>query len=395
MTTIDSLLVKIINHPENLLEGLFSPRDRSVLKSLGNGVTSANFITENQSKLLVKILRENQKKLVKFDEEILEILNTPTWSKDFRNIEQVKKLYISEYPVDDKTLVIEFTFSSQIRKILINLGKNIEGLVQSSPGKLFTAELTEKNIVTLVEALLPLGFDISETIKNHYDTIKSWSENEVKNQFLITSMTNQNFQKHITEDLGVTTPIDKNIIADRGMRYQYFTEDGQKTGKNLTEKLALREKSKVWVSTADHSLSEVITSLKELKRFPVLFVFDNYDVKQSLESLKNMGKSLEENGILANIGIYFRFANDEHGKAFNQYIADNHYNCQLDEHTNAVGVQNGKIPKFMISSPWKPKAVISLGTSLRHSKTAVYSNYTDLVITYTDTKPLFDSRESW
>lgn len=395
MTTIDNFLVKIINHPSNLLESIFEPRDRNVLQSLAAGVNSNNFITENQSKLLVKILRENQKKLVNFDSDVLALLSEPTWSKPFRKIEQVRKLYISEFPADDKTIVIEFTFSTQIRKILTNLQKTVESLIQLNSGKLFSAELTEKNIVVLVETLRPLDFAISEELLGYYETIKSWSETDTRRQFFITSMTNQTFQKHITDDLGVSTPIGENIIADRGMRYQYFTGTPKKTTENLTDFLAFREKSKIWVDSTKHNLDELIASLVELKRLPVMFVFDNYNTIASLENLKKLGNSLEKNGIFSDVGIYFRFPNDDNGKEFNQYISQHLFNSQLSESTRVVGVQNGKIPKFMITSPWKPMSVVTLGTSLRNSKTAVYSNYTDLIITYSDTQPLLESRDIW
>ena len=395
MTTIDNLLVQIINHPSNLLETIFAPRDRSILQSLSVGVNSNNFITENQSKLLVKILRENQKKLVNFDPEISSLLENPTWSKTFRKIDQVKKFYISEHPADDKTLVIEFTFSSQIRKILTNLQKSVEGLIQVNSGKMFTADLSEKNIVLLVDTLRPLGFTISDDILSYYETIKSWSESDTKRQFFITSITNQNFQKQITDDLGVTTPIDEKVIADRGMRYQYFTETPEKNGENLPEILAFRKKTKIWIDSNQHSLTNLISALVELKRLPVMVVFDNYNTASTLENLKKLDKSLEENGVTTGVGIYFRFPNDELGKEFNQYIAHRQFNSQLDESTKVVGVQNGKIPKFMISSQWKPMSVISLGTSLRNSKTAVYSNCSDLVITYSDTQPLLESRDIW
>ena len=90
-------------------------------------------------------------------------------------------MYISKNEDNEPGIQIEFTYNSEIRKILQNLTKKVENLNQASPGKMFTADLTEQNIVCLVEALTPLAFDIVDTIQTHYTTIKSWSKTNFEN----------------------------------------------------------------------------------------------------------------------------------------------------------------------------------------------------------------------
>ena len=238
----------------------------------------------------------------------------------------------------------------------------------------------------------PLGFDIDEKLQEFYNTIKSWSKSEVENQFLLTNITHDNFQKHITADLGIHTAIDQNIINDRSMRYQYFTEKSEKIPENLTEKIAQRTSTKVWVDKNQTSLDEVVQSLIELKRFPLLVVFDTYGSEQSTATLRNFSEILEKNGITDNVGIYFRLPNNDVGKEFNQLVKDKQYNCQLTNTTLVAGVQSGKIPKFLLTTDWKPMAVISIDTSLRNSKTAVYASSCDLIISYTEREPIYEHR---
>ena len=97
---------------------------------------------------------------------------------------------------------------------------------------------------------------------------------------------------------------------------------------------------------------------------------------------------MEKNGFFDDIGIYFRLDNDESGAEFNNLIKEKSYNKQLDLSTNIVGVQNGKIPKFFLKSDWKPMSVLELGVNLQHGKTLAYSNRADLIISYSDSKPL-------
>ena len=107
--TIDNLLVKIVNFSSPTIEEKIHPRDSRVLRSLANSITSHLFITENQSKLLIKILRENSEKLSDFTDEIKTKLADPTWSHTFRQIDQIKKLYIGKHLEGELFLFIEAT----------------------------------------------------------------------------------------------------------------------------------------------------------------------------------------------------------------------------------------------------------------------------------------------
>ena len=275
MITVDNLLLQIVNFTSPTIEEQIQSKDSRVLRSLATSVISHVFITENQSNLLLKILRENQKKLKFFGDEIATVLASPQWSRDFRQVEQVRKMYISKNEDNEPGIQIEFTYNSEIRKILQNLTKKVENLNQAVPGKMFTADLTEQNIVCLIEALEPLEFDIVDSIRNHYTTIKSWSKLNFDHQFLLTSITNQNFHKAITADLGIETPLDQSIINDRSVRYQYLTETAKNPGETLVEYVANRPNTRLWVDKAQHSLTAILESLVYLKRIPVMVVFDN------------------------------------------------------------------------------------------------------------------------
>jgi hypothetical protein len=336
------------------------------------------------------------KKLKFFSDEISEVLQAPHWSRTFRQVEQVRKMYISKNEDNEPGIQIEFTYNSEIRKILQNLTKKVENLVQATPGKLFTAELTEQNIVCLVEALEPLEFEIVDTIKKHYFTIKSWSKTDFDNQFLLTSITNQNFHKAITSDLGIETPLDQNIINDRSVRYRYLTENAKNPGETLIEYIANRPSTKLWIDKAQHSLPAILESLIYLKREPVLIVFDNTSELKTLENIELLSNALKDVGIFEGVGIYFRLQNTEVGRKFNQLIATNSYNAKLDSNTKIAGVQGGKIPKFFLTNGWRPMSVIAIDTrmGLRHGKTSVYTNCCDLIIEHSDEASILEDRKN-
>ena len=384
--TIDNLLVKIVNFSSPTIEEKIHPRDSRVLRSLANSITSHLFITENQSKLLIKILRENSEKLSDFTDEIKTKLADPTWSHTFRQIDQIKKLYIGKHLEGELFLFIEATYFAEVRKVLQDLEKKCEGMQVILPGKKFVLELTEKNLVVIVDALAPLGFEIDEKVQAHYDTIKSWTASTIQDQFLINNIEHKNFLKHITDDLGISTAISQNVIHDRSMRYQFFTETAKNPGETLTEVIANRSKTRVYIDKKQHTVSNIIESLIDLRRLPLLVVFDTYVNSKYLENLQTLSDALEYNGIYDNIGVYFRLPNDELGSKFNQFIKDKQYNYQLDNNTQVAVVMSGKLPKFFLKNPWQPMSVIALDTKmgLRHGKTSVYSNCCDCIVEWAD-----------
>jgi len=394
MNTVDNLLLEILNHPDSYAESKISKRDFGTLQSLASSVSRSMFITENQGNLLIKLLKENYKKLDIFTEKINLALSAPVWSNSFRHIEQIRKLTIEMDSEAEAYIFIEYTFNANIRKALNAIGKLAEGLVANTNGKNYQAELTEKNIVLIVEALAPYNFDLDEKIRNFYEIIKSWNKSEFENQFLISNIDHKNFQKAITADLGIETEIDQNIINDRSMRYQYFSENPKNPGENLTEYIANRSKSRVWIDLAQHSLLDIFNSLKDLKRLPLLIVFESWNEEKSLNHLKILDNSLAESGLDTQVGIYFRLPNSDTGKQFNQLIKDRQYNHPLDLTTQVAVVQSGKIPKFFLKNPWQPMSVIALDTKmgLRHGKTSVYSNCCDLIIEWTEAPSILEQR---
>lgn len=387
MVTIDQFFLNFATSDSPKMEDIVSSRDFKVLKSLHLNLTKGIFFTINQSDLLKKILIENKEKIASHYEDFENILKLSLWSKPFRIVETVRKIYLSDDTEKEIKIIIEFSFSSNLRKIMQEISKNLTNLEPVTNGKFYIVDLDEKNIVTLVESFKNHKFSIDEKIIEYYNTIKSWKKEEIFGQFDIESILNQNFQKAISDDLGIETPLTQAIINDRRIRYQYFCKPIIEP-KNLAETLAMREKSYVWLDKNKHSLDEIIVALKELRRLPILVVFDSQNEKQCFEDLKNLSENLEKNDIFTDVGIYFRFDNTEDGSTFNKYVAEKKYNSRVTKDTKIVGIQNGKIPKFLMKSDWKPMSVISLNNNLRNNKTSAYANCCDLVIAYTEKEPI-------
>lgn len=393
MLTIDEILLKIVNSSSPKIEELLSKNDCKILRSLSTSITSNLFITENQSKLLVKILRENLKKIPDFSEEIDEAIKNNFWSHHFRQIEQKRKFYIGKNEEQELVLLLEFTFNSQIRKILQNLSKNIEGMRQKNSGKMYEAAYTEKNIVVLIEALINFNFDTDQKITDHYNTIKSWSKSDFADQFSIDKLKNKFIGIDAFEDLDNRLETDIDFLLDRRLRYQYNIEEPDISSNSIKNRISSRKNVRIWIDKNSYSLEDVLKSLVELKRIPTMIVFDNTSEDKTLKNMEFLEKSLEKLNLEKNVGVYFRLPNNDIGGKFNKIIASKQYNKRLDDNTEIVVVQSGKIPKFLLSTTWRPMSVIVLDSvmGMRHGKTAIYTNCCDLIVEYADEPAIKDS----
>jgi len=386
MMTVDTLLFKIVNFNIPCIEDCVPDRDCRVLRSIFNNLNSGLYITENQSKLLVKILQDNAGKITHFTEEIKQSLASPEWNRSFRQVEQIKKMFLDKDEEGDLRITVEFSFNHEIKKTLGEILKKSEDMNVQINGKKYVVEFTETNIVTLIDGLSQYNFDIDDILKEHYTTIKSWSKLEIESQFLLTNIAHQNFQKAITSDLGIDTNIDQRIISDRSMRYKYAIQESKYLGEGLTELIAARSKNRIHVDRNKYSIQEIIASLIQLKRLPLLVVFDNTSGIKCIENLQILSDALENNRISNGIGVYFRLSNDEVGKKFNALIAEKNYNARLDSSLHVAAVISGKLPKFFLTNTWRPMSIIALDSNMgmRHGKTSVYSNCCDCIIEWAD-----------
>jgi hypothetical protein len=354
-------------------------------------VISPLFITKNQARLLVKVLTENKKSLTTVAEFIDIALTEPLWSKPFRPVDQIKRIFINKTKDHEQTLAVEFSFNTNFRKILQNLTKTADGTIAFTSGKVTLLDLTEKNIVLIVENFKKHKFEISEEVLGFYNTIKSWNFHEISQKFHLDQLKGSNAHNALIEDIGEDCLTDEDLVQDRRMKFQYQGNFLEKTENSVKNTIISRSSTKVWVNAKETDLHELLTALTELKRFPILLTWEHNEEKSALEILKTVNEALKKSEIFSGIGVYFRLDNSNIGKEFNRLIADNKYNVILDDSTKVACVPNGKIPKFFIKSSWSPKTVVSIGTSLRYSKTAVYANCCDLIITYHHSPTLMEN----
>ena len=215
---IDNVLKKLIPIIKTD-SSIFPNKDKRILTSLSNQIDQGHFLTENQSKLMVKILSENAKAIEPIEPDIKNIIEQGSWSQIFRVIQRVRKISLSE---DQENLIlVEFTYDKRLKEKLISLNSKIDGSISAVGSKVYALALTEKNIHFVISTFLKDDFEIHEKIMNFYFEIDKILKNEV-DLFDIKYTTDENFKRVVYDRMGDITQENLLVLHDRKIRYQYF-----------------------------------------------------------------------------------------------------------------------------------------------------------------------------
>lgn len=376
---LDTVLKKVsVELKANKIQ--FPHKDKRILLSISNQIDQGQFLTENQAKLTVKIFKENVHSIKNIEPNIENIIENNSWSKVFRLIQKIRKIYPS--PGGENVICIEFTYDKRLKEKLIALNTQVEGPISAIGSRTYGVTYTEKNIHTIVGNFLKDDFEVHDKILNFYYEIDKLLTDK-NNNFDIFKTENENFKKIIEKNVGTISLENLTKLNDQKIRYQYQISEKFKAT-TLAEKIALRKNTKIFIDDNKFLLPDVIQSLIELDRFPLLCIFEGHTPKVNKKTLDFLYDALKIHNLDDNVGIYFRFDKLEDSVNFNSSVASYQFNKNLTDQTIVAGIASNKLPKFFLKSAWKPKSVISFTNSFKNNKSAVYCTDVDLIIYYTD-----------
>jgi hypothetical protein len=385
MITTDALLIELFQQGIEKLGSQIPNRDKKILISLSKQITAGHFLTENQSKLLIKIFTENLEVINNKVVNAQQPIEFPTWSQSFRVIEQVRKIFIAKE--DNSRILVEFTYNKRLRQQISDLNKSVEGQMLAVNSKQYSIPLTEKNLHLVVNAFKNQGFEIDHILMEFYGEILEILKT-INTQFNVFSLTDKKLEAAVVNEVGGITEDNLILLNDRRQKFQYsiFQKNPEISLKNA---LANRPGTRVWIDSTQTSLDDVVEAIGKLDRLPLLVIFNGHESKECLKNLEKLAISLKNCGVDTNSGIYFRFDNiSEHNKNFNNLISQLGYNAQLTDTTLVAGIANNKLPKFLLKSKWYPKSVISFSNNFKSNKTSVYCDAVDLIVYYNEKRPL-------
>ncbi len=166
----------------------------------------------------------------------------------------------------------------------------------------------------------------------------------------------------------------------------YFTDIHSYVNRTsvLTQRIINRTSPQIFISQVEWSLDAVVSSLVELKRFPLLVIIPE---NNPLDYISKMYESLKGFISPTDMTTMFRLDNKD-DKEFNQYIKDKKLNNPLDKNTKVVYISsNKKYPKPLFVSDFKEETVLYL-ESVRNGRLDSYFEG-DLIIHFDEVESQF------
>lgn len=385
MTTLDDILKKIAKDGYDKLNSSIPLRDIKILKNITRFLDKDDYITEPMARLVVKIFNENLAHLIHIHISLENLLENPKWKKKFRTSIKLKQVCIEKDFSDTKRIAVKYDFDKKIVNTIKAMHKIIVFQNLGSSKNHFFYKLTEKNIITIFNLLKSHEFDFSDEFLDLVGKIEEIDKKEINEKINFKNL----FESKLETIIQAPYVSNNLLILDQKIRYQYTFEHDfdQKFKENLSYKIANRQLPKVYMNTLKFNFKEILNSLTELHRNKILLIFDDNDPEKTTYTMKSIVDFIKNK----NTGIYFRFDNKGLGKDFNEIINQHKLNLKLDETTDVVGLGSSKVPKFLLKSDWSPDAVITFTNSLRNNKTDVYCNECDLIVYYTNIKPIISN----
>jgi len=293
----------------------------------------------------------------------------------------MRKMYINE---ESQELVIEFTHNTRIRQILSDLAPSLDNSLRSDGPKKYFVDLTERNIYSVIRELKNFSFEIDAKLREYYQEISGI----IKTGSIAFNFSELEQDSAIMRHLVAEVPINNVTVADRRIRFQYQYPAVSGPVSTLTEKIATRPARKIYVNSRVSSLTEVLQSLAELNRLPVLFIMDQHSADEANATLAEIYKAIEPlAGTTA--GIYYRFeSKSPAGNMFNTAVKELGLNSNLTKETTFAGISNNQLPKFFFKSEWYPQSVISFVNTFKNNKTSAFCDEVDLIIYHNAHRPV-------
>ena len=350
--------------------------DMTIMHSIARQVFKGTALTDRQFALMQEKLKSYKDQFINleinFDYAISEL------RQPLREIDRSKFIKII-----DKKIVVRFPFR---KTDIISINRcaainNDESNYHHKKGShQHEFGYTELNVFNLLTEFKDRDFVIDCELLEVYQDIKNI---KLSPQEHVPGIFNESASS-INVSNKLKTIIDEEInndpikLIDRKFRYG-LTDFVKRDAKTLTQEIAYRQDIYVHCRPDDVRLNDLLTSLFELDRFPMLVILDKEQAEDQLHSMITYYRDIidpHEQSVL--------FRLEDKNAGFNQLIKDRKLNNWVDKSTKIVYISKDKLPKLLINH-WKPQTAFSFSSSLDRIVNTYIRFNCDLVVWREDT----------
>ena len=157
--------------------------------------------------------------------------------------------------------------------------------------------------------------------------------------------------------------------------------ESQKELSVLTSKIINRKDINVIIDKKSWTIDQVLTSVEELDRYPLLIVLDK---KNAMDEISEFHLRFRNYIPAEQMSVMFRLDSNPKGNLFNHFVREQRLNNIVDKQTKIVYISNNKVPKPLIKTGWRPISTFTLGSKKNFTKVDGFIMGSDLYMQYDD-----------
>ena len=374
--------------------------DVTIMHSVARQVFRGTALTDRQFTVMQEKLQSYKDQFTALEYNIDTAIKT--LRRPLRQIDRTKCISITDsnevlegvayesYKSDWKWIKIRFPFSKKLIATLDDVAcHDRQNHIHKKNSHVHYFPVKEKTVEILLEKFADKNFEICDELVDYGNKIKTIKTN-LDDFFPYADKENvynllPNSKEALLTDLGTPTKENLFLFQDRSIKYGLHNVKGVNKTDTLTSKIIFRTSHKILVKPSKYKFAQLISTLIELKRFPLLIEID-----ETLEQLKALHTEISKTIPDATRSVLFRLENTVDGQEFNQYIKHNNMNVSLDNSPNIVYIsKSNKIPKPLIQKKWTPSCTLVFESKYTgRARSEIILNICDLVIAYDDENSL-------
>lgn len=357
--------------------------DRGLIDSIARQVFRGTALTDRQYNLMQEKLNKyktqfEDQDVIGFDRALGKL------RKPLREIDRSKYIAVVDhpedivYPADQRGQFIKIRFPFKKSDIvLIDQINNTKDYHHKKGSHEHYFVYNEQNVYKVLSRFKDKNYKIDQELLDLYAKIEEIQAHEKDYVPGIYNGELKNIHpraRDIAEsEIGEFNRDTELMYVDR--RYRYGLENiNHIEPRSLIEKIAYRSDVTYQSKPSEEPLSDVLLSLWNLKRFPMLVILERSHAEDQLHELVNFYRDIlpsEQQSVL------FRQDGDT---GFNQLIKDRSLNNWVDSNTKIVYISSDKLPKLLISGEWQPCVTFSYTSKMDRILDSYVYNRCDLVV---------------
>lgn len=385
-------------------------RDRNIISNIAMKTFKGTGLTDKQLAVVKKILITNYAKdflergidLPKSLEQLrgpLRELDRSTFIKikSIEDIPELKQTYNQgNFHLEHKVIMVRFPFNLSYARVINDIKKKYkydDRYFNFDNQYLFPYE--EKYVYHLVNKFKDKIKDIDPTLMSVYEKLCEINQHPEQHvpgiyNYQIRNVP-QTFVDILHNKFGAPNKENLYLYKDRQQALALEHMDNLAVEQSfsnvniLTKKIAARSTFIVNINPNKWNLDQILNSLIELQRFPLLVVLNEKTAVDDYHEIHTKLRNLFNNDQMT---VMFRLPN--HGEKnieFNKMVSDNGANKPVDKNTKIVYINNRRVPKPLIKSDWSAESAINLRNEREHNQVQNFLQQCDLIVQY-------DSEES-